>query len=117
MDWKRYEPRLLQEIYLSSQKSQLNSWAPIEAVRLDVTFNGPRNQVADAPALGDPPANVMAGDFFGTVENVVEVLGAILVAADFGFVPNAKILTSLGGPILITEEDHLNGRAQESPTL
>ena len=59
----------------------------------------------------------MAGDFFGTVENVVEVLGAILVAADFGFVPNAKILTSLGGPILISEEDHLHVGMEQCPTL
>jgi len=59
----------------------------------------------------------MAGNFVGTVENVVEVLGAIFIAADLGFVPNAEILTSLGGAILISKENHLHVWVQQRPTL
>ena len=53
----------------------------------------------------------------GTLENIAEILGSIIVATDLRFVPNPELMTDLTSSILIAEEDHFYVWMQKCPAL
>src|SRR5437588_5053802 len=59
----------------------------------------------------------MAGNFIGPVEDVVEVLRAVLVAANIRFMPNSQVPASLGRAFVVAEEENLHVFVQQCPAF
>ncbi len=59
----------------------------------------------------------MAGHVAGPVEQVVQVLSAVLIPADLGLVPDAEVPARLRSAFLVSKEDYFRVRMEKCPAL
>src|ERR1035438_10031401 len=59
----------------------------------------------------------MSGYLLSTVEEIGQILGAFLMPANLGLMPNAQLLAHFGGAFFVPKKNDLHIRMEQLPAL